>query len=447
MASTEYRDVLWHFSSDESTSELRDGRFLLRIFASEEELFESDRQLERTRAGTGLPVYLPGQTQLGTARYRAKKRPEQPVVRGQQMEESVQPSEASTGGRILWDALPAEATSSLQALLNDDPRPLRLKISGSSPGITDVPWEWLSDGIEPPLALRPNVRLVRSVPVRYPLPPLTVKRPLRVLLVLTNPKDERLLDSFREINAVQGRLNSPDYELDILTEPTLEGLQKELVAAPPAIVHYIGHAGLSYGEGNLILHDYGGRTFWLPAAQLARVLPSSVRLLCLSTCFTATNYQLLGLPRLANAPATLSLPTVVANQFPVQEDAVREFWYTFYDNLVASGGDVNQAVHFARTWTQSNTASADWASFTLVLRDRTGQPFRLAQEIEAVSPERIATELQAQFATQLVNELAEQLRELPTAEGEAPHGLREQLKREQARALDLHSRLASQSGG
>ena len=367
---------------------------------------------------------------------------------------SVQTQEAYIGGQILWDALPFEATEPLRALPKNSPRPWRLKISCDSLDVADFPWEWISDGTDPPFALRTNMRIVRSVPVRYPLPPLTIARALRVLLVLTNQKNEQFLDPHREIAAVKDRLILPDYQLHILDKPTLDALSNELATTPPDIVHYIGHAGLNYGEGNLILHGNTNRAFGFQRRNWHRLLPSSVRLLCLSTCFTATNYQLLGLPRLAYAPATLSLPTVVANQFPVQEESVRDFWYRFYDTLTNSGGNVNEAVHFARIWLQGHTTtSADWTSFILVLRDRTGQPFRFHRGMEAVNSEIINTELQAQFATELANKLAEQLRDLPTTEGEVPRGLREQLGREQARALDLHAKLADlddphrQSGG
>ena len=71
MASTEYRDVLWHFSSDKSSRKLRDGHFLLHIFTSEEELFEADQQLEHTSAG--IPIQLPSKKLLDTTKYSTKR--------------------------------------------------------------------------------------------------------------------------------------------------------------------------------------------------------------------------------------------------------------------------------------------------------------------------------------------------------------------------------------
>jgi hypothetical protein len=250
--------------------------------------------------------------------------------------------------------------------------------------------------------------------VHFQTPTLTVPTPVRVLLVLTNPKDERLLTSQQEIDAINIRLTLPDYDLKILDEPTLVGLQQKLNYFKPHILHYIGHAGISKGEGTLILHDHSNHTYWLCGSHLSGALPSTVRLICLSTCFTAENYNLLGLSRLAHSTASLHLPTMIANQSTPSEEGVRFFWKTFYSELIEHKGNVNEAFYLAQQETayDAKLPSAEWASFELVLRDGTGKALHIVKEKKPAQPERLAAELSAQVAAQLVNILAEQMRAL-----------------------------------
>jgi hypothetical protein len=308
-------------------------------------------------------------------------------------------------GQRLWDSIPQMAKDLLVEATVD--QPCRLKISSNSPVIDDLPWEWLNDGTIP-FALRPGIRLVRSVPCRLALPPMSVMPPIRVLLVITNPKDERLLQSWREIDAIRPGLTAPFFDLKVLEEPTWEALtaalQDEL-----HIVHYIGHAGIDRGEGNLILHDWRNVSHWISGPELSQVLPLSVKLMCLSTCFTAPNYQILGLPRLAHASATYRLPTMVANSYPVEENSVRRFWEVFYGSLVRHGGNVNEAFHEAQLAVMSTPGSeADWGSFSLVIRDQSGEVMRM-EPAGMRSATRQTEEIQAQLASRLANDLATRL--------------------------------------
>jgi hypothetical protein len=288
-----------------------------------------------------------------------------------------------------------------------------LKISSNSPIINDLPWEWLNDGTGPPLALRPEILLVRSVPIRLTIPPLGIKPPVRVLLIITNPKDERLLNPTQEIEAVVQRLHGPDYALQIIEDTSWRALQSAL-QEEPHILHYIGHAGLDRGEGNLILQDLQNITHWISGPELAQVLPLTVRLLCLSTCFTAPNYQIMGLPRLAHAAGTYRLPTTVTNRYPVAQASVSTFWSNFYSTLMENG-DCNEAFHQGQMEVAALDASAaDWGSFSLVIRDQSGVILRLEkpslhwQDITG-KVDQTELDIQAQLASRLANDLSASL--------------------------------------
>lgn len=421
MTTSEYRDVLWEITRGESPDPAStDGETLtIRSFPDETALFEAGTS---GQGANGFRIKLPLAELVGTRDSKTRW-----------TQRRVTWDEAVNAGRMLWDALPAE----LLHIFNEPPAegPLRLKIHSTLPRVTDLPWEWLADEAGQPVALRPDVRLVRCVPLRFDVPHLTIRLPIKVLIVVTNPKDERVLNPDQEINAVAWRLRLPDYQMQVCPEPTLEMLQSVLHDFLPHIVHYIGHAGINNEEGNLILHNNDNRTYWLPASFLSRVLPSTVRLLCLSTCFSASNYQLLGLPHLAHAPSELSLPTTVANCYPLGEMSVRAFWDAFYASLIGERGDVNAAAHTARRHAAKlEPDSADWASFSVVLRDRTGKALHIAQADDPTLESIQASQLQAHYAARLANDLAQQV----SVFGDyASKGVREQFDVETRRASDL----------
>jgi hypothetical protein len=394
-APSRYADTIWHFSLG-LTSKTRGG-VTCSVFSSEDQFFQGgDPTNEKNRferAFFSLPSNLLPPQRSPQAPW-TKSRPPGHV--------------AAALGKDLWNAMPDVARKSVLDVGARQGRPLRLKITTNTPTLEDLPWEWLSDGAGPPFALRPDMRVVRTLPQLFPTPALTVKKPIRVMLVVANPKDERHLRTGEEIEAVRGRLRAPDYELDVVTVPTLESLLERLQQWMPNVMHYIGHAGMTGGEGNLILHDAQGVSHWVNPATVAQALPASARLLCLSTCVTTENYQILGLPHFAQAPKELPLPTMVVNQYPLGMESVPAFWDTFYDTLLSADGDVNEAVHRGRLAVAARSPDwADWGSFRAVLRDREGIVFRTVAERSATT---FAAQIQAQFASRLANELADEVR-------------------------------------
>ena len=414
MSRINYHDVFWDFTSVGNRGSVR-----VRELEKEEELFS--RELGDGEDG-GYACQLPLSKRSIHDTYRedrwARRRIDKHIM--------------GLIGESLWNCLPEDLKSSLVSKLGNTSRPVRLKISGDSTIINDLTWELLKPPGEPHLALRDDVRLCRSVPVLIRSPAMTVSLPVRMLVIVTNPKDSRLLIADQEISAITSELLPEQYSVRVIEDPTPEGLSEEVADYRPSIIHYIGHAGISHGDGHLILQSLDGRTSWVSPIDVSSAMPDSVRLVCLSTCFTVTNYQLLGLLRMAFADARLELPTVIANQYPLDGQSVAIFWSTFYSALVECGGDTCEAVHRARVATQQGPQSiGDWGSFAHVLRDSTGDVFRFRQG-EDTGPN--AVELKAQFAAQLANELAEQLRKVGSL---ATHNFEVQARTEFDRARKL----------
>jgi len=313
------------------------------------------------------------------------------------------------GNRMWWN-LPDSVRHAILAGSPDNPQ--RVAFLSTANGLEGIPWEWLNAGPETLIAAMDSVRFVRLIPTLYASPPLTVTPPIRVLIVLTNPKDEALLNAPTEVEVIsQGLKNEQEYEVRQLLEPRVESLRRELEWAPH-IVHYVGHSGLSGATGNLILHDDRDGTRWLSAAEIARLLPASVRLVCLSTCLTAPNYQTAGLAKFAHCSAEVPLPTTIVNQYAIERPQAEAFWSAFYPALFRHDGNAVEALHAARmTTTQIESDIWSWASFSVIVRDGSGLPFRIARTAAGLKA-RFAAEIQAQWSARLVNNLATRMRSL-----------------------------------
>lgn len=397
MIAKDFDEVIWDFRW--SQAQLQRGSVGMLPVPDDDSLFALQGQRRGERSETGFDVWLPSPF-MDTAMMTADGWQRRPLAL----------EHALRLGSQMWTTLPADLQAPLAAAA-DIAHPFRLRINSTGSGVDEIPWEWLTIDGQRSFALDPAVRLLRSVPVPYPEPPLTVAPPLRVLLVTTNPKDERLLQGWTELDAIRGGLDGGGYAVRVLDETTRDALVRAL-ADEPHVVHYVGHAAVGQGSGYLILHDLSGGSSWLSAAELARLLPPSVRLMCLSTCFTAPNYNVAGLSRLAHSSAELHLPTTLINQYAVTEAGVRAFWRRFYPTLLKTAGDAVEALHRARADAAAAApTTADWASFSLIVRDRIGRPFRF-DAAGVANPDRFASEVQAQFSARLASELALRIREL-----------------------------------
>src|SRR5664280_1483978 len=230
-------------------------------------------------------------------------------------------------GLQMWSSLPENVRAAILGPAGDAPR--RVAVLRSGTGMDDVPWEWLTAGPETPIATMDRVRFVRLVPTLRAVPPLTVVPPVRVLVVITDAVGGPLFQPKAEIGVIAAGLERPEYDLRVLEEPRLDTLL-EALAWSPHIVHYVGHGGISGSTGNLLLHDSHDGTRWVPAMEFARLLPASVRLVCLSTCVSTGNYEIGGLVRLAHCPPEFPLPTTIVNQYAVTDLAASAFWREFY---------------------------------------------------------------------------------------------------------------------
>jgi hypothetical protein len=411
-----YRDIVWDFLPDQvSASATGDANasFRLRVFDSEMALFgatpDSAPTMEysvRLRLDFGA---LYQDMSNGPAGGFSDPRPLMEI------------------GRSLWHDLPHKVTSRLQDTGVLEKSNTRLKVVSDEYRVNDLPWEWLSDGDEYPV-------LVRSVPVLAPTPPLSVKTPLKLLLVDATPQGANVLTRRSEFQTIALSLPVDKIRLERLTGATAEAVYRALREYQPHILHYVGRASAGWGGASISLLEESGTPHWFSAAELASALPLSVRLVCLSSCFLG-QYQGLttsAFSRFAYAPAEFKIPTVIYNQYELSEKGIESFWRAYYETFVASGADVTKAYVTA----QRATGGADRGALGLVIRDGCDRPFRFDEEGDF--DERLVTELRAQFAARSVNKLAEKVRVLGTLASESE---RRNLLEEYGRASEILKRL------
>lgn len=419
-----YRELVWLISREPSSIRQRPfgTRLWISVLEKENELFRLDPE---RRDVHGLRLLATRLARSDFFRYWWRDYPlESPI--------------AMYLGYALWAWLPQPIRQTLEVPERDE-SPLYLKIATPIGDIADIPWEMISDGSQH-FALRPNIHLVRSVPARFAIPSLSVNLPLRLLLVLSDPTEAQPLEALTEINAITEGLNRTEYEVRVIDARSIDFVAKTLDDWTPHIFHYIGQGGLTYGEGNIILQTHEGRARWVTATELARLLPSSVRLLCLSTPCTTSNYDVRGLSRLGQSPRNIDLPTTVANQAPVMPRTATAFWQAFYSSLTARAGSVLEAMHAARlTAATLEGRNADWTSYSVTVRDQNGKPFSI-RPADNDSRELRSLELSAQFAAKLANDLALQRSVLRP---HVPKSLEEQYKDVHGILEDLLHRISA----
>ena len=114
------------------------------------------------------------------------------------------------------------------------------------PELVNMPWEFMYDAsLSRFLTLSVETPLVRYLDVPREIQPLTVRPPLKILAVISSPRNFPSLNVQREWGNLQealSRLENRDLvRLTQLEKPTLQALQRQLRRGEYHIFHFIGH--------------------------------------------------------------------------------------------------------------------------------------------------------------------------------------------------------------
>lgn len=250
---------------------------------------------------------------------------------------------------------------------------LRLRLILESPELWEWPWEYLREPDEDFLILSPKVSIVRCPEVHRVIPTLPIKRPLRIVVVIAQPRGSSNLDSELEWQALKGALasleKSGSIKLQRIDSATRSALRKEL-AQPVHVLHFIGHGGFDHdrGEAFLQFETPEGEPDPVTGIDLARILrrQSPPELVVLNACEGGRAAKGDPFAGVAQALVREGIPAVIAMQFRVSDESALAFSKAFYEAL-APGVTVDHALFEARNALVSE-GSLDWGNPVLYLR-------------------------------------------------------------------------------
>ncbi|HYX25680.1 MAG TPA: CHAT domain-containing protein, partial [Thermoanaerobaculia bacterium] len=272
-------------------------------------------------------------------------------------------------------------------------RGLRLRLILESSELWDWPWEYLRDPDSDFLIFSPDISIVRCPEVPRPVPALRVDLPLRIVVVIAQPRGTTALDSAREWQELKRNLTSLEVsgrvELCRVAPASLATLRQEL-AKPIHVLHFIGHGGLDRNpqQGVLQFEKRDGEPDPVTGGDLARLLrrQSPPALVVLNAC---EGGRFAGV---AQALVKEGVPAVVAMQFRVSDEAALVFSNSFYEAL-ALGEPVDHAVYEARHALfseRSKSFGVDWGNPVLYLRGAQGKIFDFPKDERRPSRRRVA---------------------------------------------------------
>lgn len=359
-----------------------DGAYQARVSASPKGEAEAVVRLPATGKDLELLILKLGRTRSGV---RALGSPQQQLAKtfGTQLYDAVFSGEVGTCFRRSIDAA------------DEQGKGLRVRLRlGDAPGLGDVPWEYLySTGLGRFLVLSGQTPIVRYLDLPREVPPLSVAPPLRVLVVVSSPRNLAALDTAAEIGRIQGALADLCARgvvvVDALPVATLAELRKALRAKDYHVLHFIGHGGFddATGTGMLAFDDGHGAANTVSGGDLGTLLHDyrTLRLAVLNACEGARQSASDPFSGVAQALVQQGLPAVVAMQFEITDVAATTFSTELYAAL-ADGLPVDAALAQARLAVFSCDNDVEWGTPVLYLRARNGRIFDLTATGSIVAP-------------------------------------------------------------
>ncbi|MDQ2694282.1 MAG: CHAT domain-containing protein [Pseudomonadota bacterium] len=268
-------------------------------------------------------------------------------------------------GEALFDAVfgSPEGVQVYNNLMNA-PAPRLLTLGSTDPEILSQPWEMMRDtrGRRSPLVFQDLIlrRQLKGAKFRKTA---TFTLPLRVLLIVSRPKDTGFIDPRNSIAPLMEALEGLPAELHFCEPPTLDELENRIRAArkdkrPYHIVHFDGHGTYlpKTGVGALAFERDNETTHLVAGTVLGDLLAClDVPLVILEAC---RGSDLADKPVLGSvAPALLDsgVGSVVAFSHSVHVEAAKLLIERFYREL-ADGQSVGQALAEGRVKLRSQPA-------------------------------------------------------------------------------------------
>jgi hypothetical protein len=266
---------------------------------------------------------------------------------------------------------------------------LRFDIDPTLTEIARLPWEFLYDPDQGPLALL-DAPIVRYQAEQAAAPTLAAQLPLKVLVTgAATPPAPDVERELAEVRAALSDLEAQGYVAIQVEEHLTHSIMQRRLREGFHVWHFIGHGGVSRDgrSGTLLFEDGAGSSKAVSATELNILLNrSGVRLIMLDACGSA---QIQVDPYRSIAPALIraQAPAVIAMQMTVPQEATRAFAGEFYRAL-AEGFPIDACVTEGRKAVVGATGlrNPDWGIPVVYSRAPDGKLFVAPAAQTAMSP-------------------------------------------------------------
>jgi hypothetical protein len=258
---------------------------------------------------------------------------------------------------------------------------------GEAPVLVNLPWEYLYRRAADDFPVLSSwTPLVRYLPVEDGGPPVRVKPPLKILVMISDPIEYKgTLDTEAEwdslLRALDAKRAAGLVEVERLAVATEAELQVVLGRTDVHVFHFIGHGEFDTAEqdGVLRFEDEHRRTTPVTGRALGDTLKDSrsLRLVVLNNCEGARAADLDPFTGVAQSLIRKGIPAVVAMQFEVTDQAAREFSRGFYGGI-GDGFPVDGALAEGRKFMSRVAGGFEFGSPVLYLAAPTGEIFDVA---------------------------------------------------------------------
>lgn len=270
---------------------------------------------------------------------------------------------------------------------------IRLRLT-DAPELAALPWEYLFDGDNRRFfAHSAQTPIVRYLDVAQAESTLRIERPLRILVILSDPKDVApRLQVEREWNRMQEALSlllaSGAVTVTRLPTATLAVLQNTLRQNAYHVLHFIGHGWFTetQAEGitpsialpaGLLFENAQGNSEQVTADKLGVLLhdhSATLRLAFLNSCEGARTGSANAFSGTAQYLVQQNIPAVIAMQFPISDLAAINLAQAFYRAL-ADGYPVDAALAEGRKALFVLGSVIEWGTPVLFSRSADNQLF------------------------------------------------------------------------
>ena len=231
---------------------------------------------------------------------------------------------------------------------------LRIVLRIADSRLSALPWEMMYDDAAGGYVCRLE-QLVRHVGVSSPMPPLPTDAPLRILGIVSSPRDLPRLDvekEKRQLEGVLSRMSDGRAALSWAPVASWTDLHDMLLSATWHIVHFIGHGTFDPTAeiGLLALTGADGRTDLVESGRLVTLLLQAATvpgLVVLNSCSGAAASATDLFSGTATALVRSGVRGVTAMQYEISDTAALAFSRGFY-SAIFQGRGIDEAVSSGR---------------------------------------------------------------------------------------------------